>query len=129
MGCAFALRLPGKPNAHLSFNRGTSAAVKPAAPLQRVLEVVTPQPFHGAPSNGLLKAAGAPAHMALAEGVVSNGCAKDFPVTNSASERRSAGVRRLAIEVIAPPSRAASTRSGCIRRRVSRVGARFVPVS
>src|SRR5580658_5806610 len=67
--------------------------------------------------------------MAAGAGAVSMGCAKDLPVTNSAMARRSAAERRLAIEIMGPDSMAASTRSGDMACRASRVGARSAPAS
>src|SRR5579872_6202021 len=48
--------LSGKPNAHLSFRCGTSAAVSPAAVAgwNRVLSTLLPQPFHCGPVEGSL---------------------------------------------------------------------------
>src|SRR5580658_11370398 len=67
--------------------------------------------------------------MAAGAGEVSMGCAKDLPVTNSAIDRRAAADCRLAIEIMGPDSMAASTRSGDMACRASRVGARSAPAS
>src|SRR5262245_27838009 len=54
VGCAFDDSPVGKPNAHFSFNRGTSAAVRSAeaAGWKRVLPLSLPQPFQPAPAAG-----------------------------------------------------------------------------
>src|SRR5881394_1510588 len=76
---AFACRSPGKPNAHLSFKRGTSAAESPAigASWKRVLLVVTPQPFHLGPEDGsnasLSPAPPGAEHIACGDGAVLSG--------------------------------------------------------
>src|SRR5947207_12986059 len=68
--------------------------------------------------------------MACAAGVIERSRAdNDFPVTNCAMARRSAAELRLAIEIIAPLSSAASTRSADIVCSASRPGARSTPAS
>src|SRR5438477_360672 len=54
VGCVFAETPAGKPKAHFSFNRGTCAAVRPAACAgwNRELDISAPQPFHAAPRAG-----------------------------------------------------------------------------
>src|SRR6185503_9407805 len=103
--CAFDWRSPGKPNAHLSFSRGTSAAVSPAiaASWNRTLLVVTPQPFHFGPDDGsnaiLLPALPEPpdaAHIACGGGAVLSGLSNFLPVRNSEMARRSAEERPTA---------------------------------
>src|SRR5438045_2463712 len=85
---AFACRSPGKPNAHLSFKRGTSAAESPAigASWKRVLLVVTPQPFHLGPEDG--SNASFPPHIAFGGGAVLSGLSNVLPVRNSEMARR-----------------------------------------
>src|SRR5688572_33191546 len=120
---------PGNANAHLSFNRGTSAAVSPAARAswKRVLAVFTPQPFHRGPADA--SKAAALRHIAAAAGVVTNGVESDLPETNSAIARRSGAVRLVTIEIMVPVSMVASTRSAGIVRIASSCGARFTPAS
>src|SRR5262245_14634444 len=131
VGCASAARSPGKPKAHLSFRRGTWAAVNPAAApsCSRVLNVLTPQPFHSGPVSGPAKSPESAAHIDCGDGLVNRGRPKDFPVTNSATARRSTAVRPAVIEIMTPLSSAARTRSGDIARSASRPGARSKPVS
>ena len=131
VGCASAARSPGKPNAHLSFRRGTCAAVNPAAvpSCSRVLKVLTAQPFHAGPASGPAKSPESPEHIDCGNGLVTRGRPKDFPLTNSAMARRSRAVRPALIEIMTPLSSAARTRSGDIVRSASRLGARSKPVS
>src|SRR5215831_15861476 len=114
---------PGNPKAHFSFRRGTDAAVRPAAASwKRVFALVTPQPFHAGPASGFADALCC-AHIDCGAGFVTSGCLKDFPVTNSATARRSDAERAAVIEIIDPLSSEASTRSGVIVISVARVGA------
>ena len=127
--CAFDCRSLGNPNAHLSFRRGTSAAVRPAiaASWKRVLLVVTPHPFHLGPDEG----SNAPfsVHIARGGGDMFGALANVLPVTNSEMARRSASERPAAIATIGPNSSARSTRSGVMLRSTSRLGARSRPPS
>ena len=127
--CAFDCRSLGKPNAHLSFRRGTSAAVRPAiaASWKRVLLVVTPHPFHRGPVEG----SNVPlsVHIARGGGDMFGALANVLPVTNSEMARRSARERPAAIATIGPNSSARSTRSGVMLRSTSRLGARSRPPS
>src|SRR4249920_3201468 len=126
---AFDCRSLGNPNAHLSFKRGTSAAVRPAIAVswKRVLLVVTPHPFHLGPDEG----SNAPfsVHIARGDGVMFGALANVLPVTNSEMARRSASERPAATATIGPNSSARSTRSGLILRSTSRLGARSRPPS
>src|SRR5882672_3495684 len=73
VGCALASRSPGKPNAHFTFRREACAAVKPAAfaVWNRVLLVLSPQPFQLLPASGLSNAFPlAGTHIADCAGVV-----------------------------------------------------------
>src|SRR6185436_14048781 len=80
---AFDCRSPGKPNAHLSLRRGTSAADSPAiaASWKRVLVVVTPQPFHFGPDDG--SNAAFSVHIACGGGAVLSGLLNFLSVRNS----------------------------------------------
>src|SRR5215471_19115165 len=128
---ALACRSPGKANAHLSFRRGTSSAVRPAFDVscRRVFVRLTPQPFHDGPLKGFANRPGASAHIALAEGALLKPLSKVLSVTNSASARRSTAERPVAIEIIAPLSIAFRTRAGAICLKASRLGARAAPLS
>src|SRR5258708_7250917 len=99
-----------------------------AASWKRVLDVLTPHPFHAGPAEGL-KAPESPLHIASGLGVKSRLSENFLPVTNSARARRSAALRRLAMEIMAPVSSAASTCSGVMLRSDSREGARSLPPS
>jgi hypothetical protein len=76
----------------------------------------TPQPFQSGPENRLTKSPSLTGHIDCGEGVVTRARPKGFPVTNSAMARRSTAVRALVMEIIAPVSSAARTRSGDIAR-------------
>ena len=76
-----------------------------------------------------MKSGAAVVHMAAGEGAVSMGWAKDLPVMNSAMARRSAAERRLAIEIMGPDSKAASTCSADMACKASWLGARSTPDS
>src|SRR5207237_4672953 len=130
VGCAFASRSPGKPNAHFTLRRDACAAVMPALPesWKRVLLVLSPQPFQFFPVSGFAKPPGvfcAVTHIAPCGGSVDRSRAdSDLPVTYCAIARRSAPLSRLAMEIIGPLSMAVSTRSAVIVCRASRAAAR-----
>src|SRR4029453_790667 len=121
---------PGNPKAHFTLSRPTSAADNPAidAVCRRVFEALAPQLSQRGPDRGLNPEEDEP-HIASGFGVVLNACEKGFPVTNSATARRSGAARRTAMGIIGPDSMAASTRSGTISRKPSRLGARSSPAS
>src|SRR5438067_7157901 len=80
---------PGYPNAHFSFNRGTSSAVKPAdvPELKRVFVMPAPQLFHSGLACVLLNGAAA---VQNAERGIRSGTA----TPNFFSDRYSARIRR-----------------------------------
>jgi hypothetical protein len=65
---------PGKPNAHLSFKRGTAAAVNPAVAVSwyREFAVVALQPFQAGPESTLSAPEAGPEHMACSDGRVTS---------------------------------------------------------
>src|SRR6058998_733141 len=91
-GCVPPVVAPGNPKAHFSFRRGTSAALKPAAlaAWNRVLVIVTPQPFHSAVLFVLAEAA-TPFAQKAERGMMSGGTLPNF-----FSDRYSASIRRWA---------------------------------
>src|SRR5262245_3218443 len=121
---------PGNPNAHFTLRRPTSAAVNPAiaADCRRVFDALAPQLSQRGPDLGLKPVEDEP-HIASRFGVVLKPCEKGFPVTNSATARRSGAASRTAMVIIGPDSMAARTRSGIISRKASRLGARSSPAS
>ena len=131
VGCASALSSPGKPNAHLSFRRGTSAAVSPGhSPLliPRVRGVHAPA-VPARTGERIGEFARRARHIAcggrrraerLREGLPGHEL-RDRPALDAGPA--------AAIESIAPLSSAVSTRSGVIACSASRVGARPCPVS
>src|SRR5688500_9400625 len=121
---------PGRPNAHFSLSRGTSAAVMPAAAAgwNRVFDGFCPNPLQRAAFAAGALAGAAPVHIADGAGAIENGAPNDLPLTNSASARRSAVVRPWVIDTIEPNSSASSTSCGVMARKMSSDGARSVAV-
>src|SRR3954471_23343415 len=92
-GCARAAVTPGRPNAHLSFSRGTSGAVMPplSAGTNRVFVTVPPQPFQLDPFVGS-DIAGA-AVVQRAESAIGAAEPRARPARNSATAFLSASLR------------------------------------
>ena len=115
---------PGRPKAHFSFSRGTSAAAIPAAPAgwNLVFERFCPKPLHRAAPGfgGPLDAAAE--HIAAGVGAMEKGAPRDFPLANSAMARRSAVVRPCVIDTMDPNSSASRMRWAVMPRSTSRRG-------
>ena len=122
---------PGRPNAHFSFSRGTSAAERPApgAAWKRVFEAFWPKPFHAGPAGVIVNVPRPEVHIALAAGASENGVPKLRPLANSAIARRSCAVRSCVIATMGPASSASRIRCGLMARSASREGARSTAVS
>src|ERR1039458_2693323 len=98
-GCELRLTSPGKPNAHLSFSRGTWPGANPDAGTswKRVFARSLPQPSQCGSAKGSRKSPEAAPHITCFEGTMSESGPNDFSVTNSAIARRSASFRLAAI--------------------------------
>src|SRR5277367_5699583 len=110
----------GKPNAHFSLRRGTSAAVMPEAGWKTVLVRSGDHPFHCGPAEGLLNA-GCAEQRPTVDPVTSP--PSFLPVRYSASARRSTALKRDPGMRMMPFS-ASTTASGERSASASRFGAR-----